>query len=64
MTITVYNVLGEVVTVLADVVKSKGPHTVYWDGRDMQGGQVSSGTYLYQLRANGFVESKRMVLLK
>jgi len=57
--LTIYDLLGrEVVTLLNDELHP-GRYTVEWDARG-----VSGGTYFYQLRAGGFVETKRMVLVK
>ena len=36
----------------------------YWNGRDENGEQVSSGLYFYQLRAGDYSAVKRMVILK
>ena len=37
---------------------------VSWDGRDDAGATVASGGYFYQLVTPGFVQTRRMVLLK
>ena len=63
--IAVYNTAGQQVAVLADEPMRSGVYEATWDGRDMNGRQVSSGVYLYTVRAGAdFVESKRMTLLK
>ena len=63
--IAVYNTAGQRVAVLADEPMRSGVYEVTWDGRDMNGRKVSSGVYLYTVRAGAdFVESKRMTLLK
>jgi hypothetical protein len=36
----------------------------HWDGRDDGGKPVSSGLYLYQLRAGGFAAAKQMTILE
>ena len=36
----------------------------YWNGRDENGEQVSSGLYFYQLQAGDYSAVKRMVILK
>jgi hypothetical protein len=43
-----------------------GWYEVTWDGRDSAGREVASGVYLYRLEAidRGFVETKRMVLVR
>ena len=63
--IAVYNTAGQQVAVLADEPMRSGVYEATWDGRDMNGRLVSSGVYLYTVRAGAdFVESKRMTLLK
>ena len=36
----------------------------YWDGRNEFGESVASGVYVYELRADEFVERRRMVIRK
>ncbi|MDP2885528.1 MAG: Ig-like domain-containing protein [Ignavibacteria bacterium] len=65
VTLEIYSVLGEKTRSLVDVVSmGAGRHQVNWDGRDNDGRGVSSGTYLYRLRAGDFVRSRVMILLK
>jgi len=58
-TLEVFNVVGQRVAVLADASFGAGIHTVTWDAS-----RVSSGMYFYRLTAEGFVETKKMLLLK
>ena len=37
---------------------------IYWDGRTEDGEQVSSGTYFYQIEADGYTDTRKMVILK
>ncbi len=62
--ITVYNVLGQTVSVLADQSFLPGEHTVVWDGRDGRGKTVATGIYLYQIKSEGLTKTKKMILLK
>ena len=38
-------------------------HAAYWDGRTETGATVSSGTYFYQLKAEDYADSRKMVIL-
>ncbi len=60
----VYNILGQRVSVLLDEWREVGHHTVVWDGRDNNGRGVASGVYFYRIEAEGFRDSKKMLLLK
>ena len=65
ITLAVYNVLGQEVARLVNAVQQAGHYTVTWDGRNAQGQAVSSGVYLYRLASStGYIQSRRMVLLK
>jgi hypothetical protein len=64
VTLAVYNMLGQQVTVLASGQLAAGEHTVHWDGRDASGRLVSSGIYLYRLNSSEFSEARKMLLLK
>ena len=37
---------------------------IYWDGRTPSGEQVASGTYFYTLKAEGYVSTQKMIILK
>ncbi|MGD9489726.1 MAG: lamin tail domain-containing protein [Calditrichaceae bacterium] len=63
-TIRIYNILGQEVRVLTDNYYEAGLHSVRWDGKDNSGTMVSSGMYLYELRAGSFVQVKKMFLLR
>jgi hypothetical protein len=62
--ITLYNLLGQRVRVLADEHQSAGYKAVFWDGKDERGIEVASGIYFYKIEAGQFVQTKRMLLIK
>ena len=62
--LTVYNVLGQQVRLLADGEFPAGAHEVTWNGSDDSGQPVSSGVYLYRLSAGGKALTRKMVLMK
>jgi len=63
-TVTIYNMLGQKVRTLNMNDTPAGYHSVKWDATNDYGDPVGAGVYLYQLRANEFVKTKKMVLLK
>lgn len=63
VSLKVYNVLGQLVSVLVDGPQLAGRHTVTWDaGSD--GAALPSGTYFYALEAGGTRVTRPMVLVK
>ncbi len=60
----VYNMLGEKIRVLVDGVQAAGRHQVRWNGRDERGRSLPSGVYLYRIEADGFRQTRRMVLFR
>ena len=61
--IKVFDVLGREVETLVNEEKSAGTYELEWNTESAAGG-LSSGVYIYQIRAGSFVESKKMILLK
>jgi len=39
-------------------------HNLSWDGKDQQGRPVASGIYFYQIKANNFTDTRKMLLIK
>ncbi len=62
--ISIFNTLGEEVITLFSGVLSQGNYKFNWDGRDNFGTKMSSGIYLYKMKAGNFVDIKKMLLLK
>lgn len=59
VTLKVYNVLGQLVTTLADEILSPGEHTVLWDA-----GGLPSGVYFYRIVSGPFTHTLKMVVMK
>ncbi len=59
VTITISDVTGKKILDLFDGEVSPGVHSVFWNPD-----RVASGTYIYRIEANGYVESRKLVLLK
>lgn len=64
VTLRIFNIRGELVKTLKDERQSVGYYKIQWDGSDENGNPVSAGLYLYHLKADGFVQLKKMVLIR
>ncbi|MCK5125106.1 MAG: T9SS type A sorting domain-containing protein [candidate division Zixibacteria bacterium] len=62
--ITIFNILGQVVRRWEDDFVPAGNYILTWDGTDENGSVISSGVYFYRLQASDFVDTKKMVLVK
>lgn len=60
----IYNAMGVPVRTLVSSQLGAGEYTVEWDGRDDNGLQLSSGVYLYMLRAGGDHVERKMILAR
>jgi len=59
VTIEIFNILGQRVAIVSEGLMPAGYHSASWDGS-----KVSSGIYYYKISAGGFIEVKKMTLLK
>jgi plastocyanin len=59
VTLKVYDVLGNEITVLVNEEKPVGTYELKWNAANLP-----SGIYFYRLQAGSFVETKKMILLK
>ncbi len=57
--LAIYDITGREVALLENNVVQAGSHKYEWNAS-----QFSSGTYFYRIQADGFVQTKRMLLIK
>ncbi len=62
--LSVYDVAGRLVRVLADRDFRAGDHEVSWDGMDSSGRRVAAGVYFYSMDAGEYSAARKMVLLR
>ena len=62
--VAIYNLLGQLVRQVWSGPLAAGEHRLTWDGRDGHGQLVSSGVYLYQLRVDDQLRTRKMVKLE
>jgi Tol biopolymer transport system component len=58
--ITVYNLLGQKLQILADGYYDQGFYTIAWDGRDQGNAILPKGLYMYEMRIGNNVQVKKM----
>jgi hypothetical protein len=59
VTVKVYNIVGNEITTLINDELSTGYHSIQWDGSHQP-----SGVYFVKIQSIGFVQTRKMVLLK
>jgi hypothetical protein len=64
VTLTVYNLRGQMVKTLVHEQLEASNHSVVWDGTDEHGRSVASGVYFYRVDVNGQSACHRCVLMK
>jgi hypothetical protein len=64
MRLSVLDVSGRVVRVLADGLYRRGVHSTTWDGRAATGGIASNGVYVYRLETTAGTTSRKSVVLR
>jgi flagellar hook assembly protein FlgD len=64
VSLEVFNILGQHIVTLVDDILPAGEYQAIWNGVDKNGIPVSSGIYLYRIRAGMYIENKKMILMK
>lgn len=62
--LAIYDLGGNLVTVLADEVFTAGVHQIPWNGRDQNGAAVPSGTYFARALGRAGVQTAKLMLVK
>ena len=58
-TLRIYNALGEEIDVLLNRELNSGEYNIQWNAAGLP-----SGIYIYQFKSEGYVETRKMILLK
>ena len=64
VSISVYNLMGQQIRVLADGWLTAGAHRVRWDGRTDAGVEAASGVYWAVLQAGDVVQTAKLALIR
>jgi hypothetical protein len=59
VSLKLYDMLGKEVTTLVEEYRNEGRYEINFDA-----GNLASGIYVYQLRANNYIATKKMILMK
>jgi hypothetical protein len=59
VSLKVYNVLGELIATLVNIIQLKGMYEIVFDAANL-----SSGIYFYRLQAGEFTASHKMIFVK
>jgi len=63
VTISIYNLRGQLVKTLVEEIKPAGEYQVSWDGRDDENHNLPSGLYLYRLDTGEAILTRKMILI-
>jgi hypothetical protein len=64
VSLDIFNINGQKVASLVNGPMEAGQHDIQWDSKDSDGRPLASGIYFYRIKTAGFVDSKKMMLLK
>ncbi len=64
VSLIVYNLLGQPVAVLAEGLRVPGIYKAEWNGKNDKIQSVSTGVYLYRLKVNDEVLTRKMILIR
>ena len=64
VSIDIFNIKGQKIKTLINDFKTSGHHLIVWNGKDDNDHDTASGIYFYKMKANEFIETNKMILLK
>ena len=62
--ISVYNIMGQLVTTLVNEAKAPGQYSISWNATDKNGLHVSSGIYMARMVSNNYFAARKLMLIK
>ncbi len=62
--IKIYDISGRLVRIIENVKHGAGTYQVAWDGLNESGVKVASGLYLYSVKYQNTIHTKKMILIK
>lgn len=62
--ISIYDINGSNVKTLENSLKNLGLNTIKWDAKNDFGNSVAAGVYIYTIKTDEFIDSKKMIFVK
>jgi len=62
--IIVYDIVGNEIRTLVNDQQNAGFNSIVWNGKDRFGRTVGTGVYFCRINAEGFIKTRKMILLK
>jgi len=64
VTIEIYNLAGQKIKTLVSNEHQPGRYKIQWNATNDLGSPVSTGMYIYRIKAKDFISVKRLLLMK
>ena len=64
VTLDIFDVRGNLVRNLLDAKQNAGKKYIEWNGFNNKGQLVGAGVYLFQIKSNDFISTRKMVMFK
>jgi hypothetical protein len=64
VSLKILNLMGREVRTLVNEQRPSGSYQILWDGKDNQGNETGTGVYLCVFQAGGYVESRKVLILR
>ena len=64
LNIVIQDIMGRQIKRILSENQLAGQNSIQWDGTNNKGETVSAGIYFYSIEAEGYLETKKMILLK
>jgi flagellar hook assembly protein FlgD len=62
--INIYSIAGELVKTLESRFKNAGTYQINWDSKNIFGQNSASGIYIYQVKFNESILTKKLIIMK
>lgn len=62
--VNIYDISGQLVKEFSSNFQNPGTHKIIWDSKNSNGQNVASGTYLFQVKFNQTILTKKLMFIK